>query len=445
MKLVQYLVGFCVVAVLAACNGGKANLCDIDGDGVEGLACGGTDCNDNDPSISPDAGELCDDIDHNCDGWVHQDPVDGLTIYFDNDRDGYGDPATATASCDVIWGWTAEGGDCDDTDDALNPETVWYEDSDGDGRGNPDSPHETTSCEQPEEGYVSNAQDPDDLDPNDTGCWIEVTVGRDYACVLKIDGTIHCWGINDGTSLDYGQATPPTGDNFVQVTAGYNQACALDDAGQAVCWGSDSYGESSPPSSDFTSINCGLSVCCGLLETGTDNVECWGISNGEPHDYGQTLAPDGTFVMVSAGSGRHVCGIRDSGEIECWGGDEASASAVNIPDGTYTDVNSGHYYTCAVYEDGTGECWGTNGSGQSAVPAGDWTMIRTGIVHTCGLQTNGEVSCWGNDSYDRQAAPDVLMREIDINQNHGCGIGLDGMIYCWGNDAFGMLSPPSCN
>ena len=43
-------------------------------------------------------------------------------------------------------------GDCDDNDDNVSPDLVWYVDSDGDPRGNPNN--SMTSCTQPF-GYVS--------------------------------------------------------------------------------------------------------------------------------------------------------------------------------------------------------------------------------------------------------------------------------------------------
>ena len=46
-----------------------------------------------------------------------------------------------------------------DEDDAACTETTWYQDSDGDGLGNPDVSQ--SACEQPS-GYVANSNDPDD-------------------------------------------------------------------------------------------------------------------------------------------------------------------------------------------------------------------------------------------------------------------------------------------
>jgi len=421
---------------LLASGCGDPDPCDLDDDGAEGLACGGEDCNDEDPTVSPSADELCDDIDHNCDLWVHLDAVDGVPVYDDSDGDGYGDPDTQRLACAASWPETAEGGDCDDEDAATSPETVWYADTDGDGLGDPDNT--TVGCLQPD-GFVSNNQDADDTDPASAGCWTGITVGRDHSCALKTDGSIACWGSNGA-----GQTSVPEGNSFTEVSAGYRNTCAVDGATQEIsCWGSNSYGESSPPDSAFTSVSCGLSVCCGLLASGDDNVVCWGDGS-----FGQTTTPSGTFTSVSAGGGRHTCGVRDSGELDCWGSSDpfqgAGQSPTDAPDGTFSDSNSGHFFSCAVDEDGAGTCWGTNGYGQGDVPDGEWLEIKAGTVHSCGLEVDGTISCWGSDSYDRTNNPPDLTTQIDVNQLHSCGIGADGIIRCWGLNEFGQLDPPPC-
>jgi hypothetical protein len=53
------------------CDGADDNdtNCDFDADGTRSLACGGLDCNDGDPDIRPDAEDIADDgIDQDCDG-----------------------------------------------------------------------------------------------------------------------------------------------------------------------------------------------------------------------------------------------------------------------------------------------------------------------------------------------------------------------------------------
>jgi len=79
---------------------GIISICeDNDGDGftpdVDPLVANGNDCNDNNPLINPDATEFCDSIDHDCDGIV-----DGLgcEICTDSDNDGF----FAQAGCGTL-------------------------------------------------------------------------------------------------------------------------------------------------------------------------------------------------------------------------------------------------------------------------------------------------------------------------------------------------------
>ena len=52
--------------------------CDMDGDGVLSMACGGDDCDDNDFRRSPLREETCDEIDNNC----NEDINDGIDCSF---------------------------------------------------------------------------------------------------------------------------------------------------------------------------------------------------------------------------------------------------------------------------------------------------------------------------------------------------------------------------
>jgi hypothetical protein len=80
--------------------------CDFDNDGFESFDCDGTDCDDFDPNVNPIASEICGDgIDNNCNG-----PADEECEQCDVDGDGFMAELLACA-----------GNDCDDTNASVNP------------------------------------------------------------------------------------------------------------------------------------------------------------------------------------------------------------------------------------------------------------------------------------------------------------------------------------
>ena len=102
----------------------------------EGIADNAYDCDDSDPAINPDAEEVCDEVDNNCDNVVDYDAVDRVTYYRDIDGDGYGIEAGAQVSCEQPEGFASEAGDCDDAEENANPgasETCDGIDNDCDG------------------------------------------------------------------------------------------------------------------------------------------------------------------------------------------------------------------------------------------------------------------------------------------------------------------------
>ena len=104
---------------------------DFDGDGFteeDG------DCNDNDELSYPEADELCDELDNNCNGVVDEDVLN--VFYVDNDYDGYGNSDETVLSCFVYYGISADPTDCDDNSNDgrnfnLNPSENQDLDCDG--------------------------------------------------------------------------------------------------------------------------------------------------------------------------------------------------------------------------------------------------------------------------------------------------------------------------
>jgi|GEM_PF-4697894 len=150
---------------------------DADGDGVAEA----DDCDDSNADINPQAEEICDGLDNNCDDEIDNDASDVQSFYEDADGDGAGDPEVVIEACEAPEDYVDNSDDCDDFNatvylgaeeicDGLdnNCDTeidedlellTFYEDFDGDSFGDPDVTMEDCIAA---EGYVDNMMDCDD-------------------------------------------------------------------------------------------------------------------------------------------------------------------------------------------------------------------------------------------------------------------------------------------
>jgi MYXO-CTERM domain-containing protein len=220
---------------------GSTGFVDADSDGFP--ACG--DCDDSDASISPDADEVCNDLDDDCDGLVDEPGSIGQTNWYaDGDGDGYADELTAIDTCWGPKGYidadSSSGWDCDDEDASVHPDapetcndvdddcdgtvdgpdavdaSLWYADADGDGYTSEDAA--ATDCTAPK-GFAEASKRPD-CDDGDPTIHPLATDAPDDGVDQDCDGQDATEGPGDSVTDDTAAASDTA------ETGGSSCACA---------------------------------------------------------------------------------------------------------------------------------------------------------------------------------------------------------------------------
>lgn len=268
---------------------------------------------------------------------------------------------------------------------------------------------------------------------NLTGVVSVDTGGNDFACALKSDETMWCWGSNgtgqlgDGTNTNRSrpvQVKDLTG--VTQMATGYGHACAVKSNGTVSCWGWNHYyllGNSGPASnipvvvsgiSTATQVRPGSWHTCAVLANAT--MSCWGYRFN-------TSAGLTGITLLSVSKGQHMCAIASEQTLKCWGYNDHGQVGVNntteqASPTTVTgfadavSVSSNNHNTCLVKSDGTPWCWGWNAFGQVGVPGSasqlvpvvvsgvtGVSQISAGYTHTCALLTDTTIKCWGDNRW----------------------------------------------
>jgi alpha-tubulin suppressor-like RCC1 family protein len=196
-----------------------------------------------------------------------------------------------------------------------------------------------------------------------------------------------------------------------------------------------------------------------------------------------------------AGSGNHVCAILNSGQLRCWGYNDAGQLGDDTTDGSnrpvvvrsvtgpgpltgVLQVDLGVSHTCARVQGGGMRCWGRFSEGQLGIfGSGDRhrpgrvrgvdgagfltgvSAIGLGDSHSCAVVSGGEVRCWGDNAQGAlgdgnaptsQALPVkvravigngflVNARSLTGGISHTCAVVAGREARCWGSDTYGRL------
>lgn len=180
-------------------------------------------------------------------------------------------------------------------------------------------------------------------------------------------------------------------------------------------------------------------------------------------------------LKISAGAGAHTCRVTDMNQAFCWGstgsgrlGHDKGARWQKVPapvkgDLSFTQISSGHGYTCAITQEGKVYCWGSNHSGNLGVgepgtyrtptqikgmnPNTEFVHISSSDARTCAVTKKGKGYCWGfnrlgslgngtteNSFTPTPVAGDIEFAQIEAGEFMSCGLDTNGTVYCWGKN-----------
>ena len=173
-----------------------------DGDGDTFAAC--LDCDDGAAAVNPDAQEVCDGLDNNCDSNTDDfTAADASVYYLDADQDGYGNAGRSVNACGPPSGYTEDATDCDDTNPSANPAST-VEECSTPGDLNCDGVENYVDADQ--DGYAACDECDDSVRYTHPGA-TETCDGMDNNC----DGAVDELDLDGDGESDCVEEVPDTG------------------------------------------------------------------------------------------------------------------------------------------------------------------------------------------------------------------------------------------
>ncbi len=206
-------------------------------------------------------------------------------------------------------------------------------------------------------------------------------------------------------------------------------------------------------------------------------VDLAGNVDPTPESFSWDVTTAWRSVAVLGSTG---CGIRESGEMWCWGARRDGNTPVfheARQEGTVSNWDSlaiAADHRCALRTDGSLWCWGDNDSGQLGVGSTSYKFVPARVgsstnwvdvkpsgessfgsdtCATCGLRSDGTLWCWGSADYGKlgngaesgsetspvQVGTDTDWVELGTAQDAACAIKQDGTLWCWGRNRNGAV------
>jgi Regulator of chromosome condensation (RCC1) repeat len=307
--------------------------------------------------------------------------------------------------------------------------------------------------------------------PTAAETFMQIAATTSFLCGIRTDGKLRCWGSLNPYSPNTISAGP-TAASYIAVSVGEfrggnKHVCAIRDDHKLSCWG-DGVSNRELWAGDYRAVATSDSATCGVHDDGSLNCLGYTAPPSSPDSFvdvstlERSIAArraDGTvatwyngirtnslprtehFRKIAIGD-RFSCGIRDSGELACWG---ANAPGTALAGAGILDVAIVSDSVCVLQSDRTLGCWFGPNPATAPIP-GAFDSVTGGATggNGCALRTDGKVLCWGDNPY-RQAPPGPStddFKSISLSAQLGCGVRKDDTVACWGGYNTN-IQPPS--
>lgn len=173
---------------------------------------------------------------------------------------------------------------------------------------------------------------------------------------------------------------------------------------------------------------------CGVRESG--QVTCNGKAFGR--DTKVTYSQGGAEAQDVAAGIDNVCYMSPGGSVYCMG-ENRTEETQNYYQSDALHVDSALLHTCILREDGTTECFGEEDLNRTKdYDRGDAVDVSASKWNTCVLTESGDTECYGSDltnmSGDYSGGDAV---DVATGVWHTCVLTEKGDVSCYGGDRFG--------